>query len=246
MTSHSRKLVTFDLETTCKAPDDAEDWRGKTGIPIACAATLNSGASLHSIWYSCRRLNVDFQMAQDKAQELVVYLEGKQAGGRVVFTWNGLGFDWPILAAASGWLERCQELALHHIDGMFTVFWEKGFPVSLKAVSEGMGVEGKTEGMDGLKAVEMWQDPKKRRDVLGYVGDDVAATMRVAKGCEVKGRIQWTSKSGNPMAVVLPGGKWPTVSEVLRTMPPGQGWMSTPIKPGTFTDWLSLEKEGDV
>jgi len=182
-------------------------------------------------------------MAQNDTRRLVEYLEYRQAGGHVAFTWNGMGFDWPILAAASGWLKRCRELALHHIDGMFAVFWEKGYPVSLKAVSEGMGVEGKTEGMDGLKAVEMWQDPSKRRDVLSYVGGDVVATMRVAEACEAEGQIQWTSKSGNPMTVMLLDGKWPTVGELLETPPPDQGWMSTPIKPGTFTDWLSLERE---
>ena len=82
----------------------------------------------------------------------------QQQRGFTIVTWNGLGFDFDVLAEESGQMEECRQLALEHLDLMFHFFCKQGYPLGLSAAAAGMGVEGKTEGMDGKLAVQMWEE----------------------------------------------------------------------------------------
>jgi hypothetical protein len=54
-----------------------------------------------------------------------------------ILTWNGLSFDFDILAEESGMFNECKDLALNHVDMMFHFFASKGFPLGLDAASKG-------------------------------------------------------------------------------------------------------------
>jgi len=55
---------------------------------------------------------------REEAATLVRYLEDQVAHGYGVLTWNGLGFDFVVLAEESGMLQECRALALSHVDMM--------------------------------------------------------------------------------------------------------------------------------
>ena len=55
-----------------------------------------------------------------------------------------------VLAEESGQLEQVPPTGgWWHLDMMFHFFCKQGYPLGLSAAAAGMGVEGKTEGMDG-------------------------------------------------------------------------------------------------
>jgi len=63
---------------------------------------------------------------------LVQHLSDMAADGFSILTWNGLGFDFDILAEESGAAASCREFALGHVDMMFHVFCSLGYPVGLE------------------------------------------------------------------------------------------------------------------
>ena len=91
-------------------------------------------------------------MNQEQAGELVQYLATQVENGYTIATWNGLSFDFDILAEESGMLAECRNLAVDHVDMMFHVLCRLGFGVGLDAAAKGMGIAGKPEGMSGAMA----------------------------------------------------------------------------------------------
>ena len=71
---------------------------------------------------------------------------------------------------------------------MFHFFCKQGYPLGLSAAAAGMGVEGKTEGMDGKLAVQMWEEGE-RESVIDYCAQDTRCTLEVAHA-RVRGRHQ--------------------------------------------------------
>lgn len=241
------KYLVLDVETTELCPDDP-DWSEDVGLKVACVATLEEGGEPR-VWYTKDESGgVGESMLAECAHDLTSYVHASvRERGFKLFTWNGLGFDLPVLMHASFMAETWWKwLARNSIDGMFNVFWEKGYPVSLKAVAAGALVEGKTEGMDGVKAVELWADPAQRQRVLDYVGGDVEATLRVARAVEIAGGIRWQSRSGRTQWVGRKHG-WLTSRQMLEAFPnkPDQGWMTDPIPPKRFTEWCGLGEVDD-
>ena len=88
-------------------------------------------------------------MCQREAAKLVEYLANQVRHGYTIVTWNGLGFDFDILAEESGMLDDCQRLARDHVDMMFHVVCQLGFGVSLDSAARGMGLSRKHEGLCG-------------------------------------------------------------------------------------------------
>ena len=69
-------------------------------------------------------------MTQQDVCRLLSHLKERVEQGFTLLTWNGLGFDFDVLSEESDNPAMCQELALDHVDMMFHVFCERGFPVS--------------------------------------------------------------------------------------------------------------------
>ena len=133
-------------------------------------------------------------MSRQEAAGLVEYLTAQVGHGYTVATWNGMGFDFDILAEESGMLAECRELAVNHVDMMFHILCRLGFGVSLNAAAKGMNLPGKPEGMNGAMAPVLWAEGK-RETVLEYVAQDVRTTAELATECEACGRF-----AGSPRA----------------------------------------------
>jgi len=176
-------------------------------------------------------------MSQQDAVNLVYYLMTMVNDGYTVLTWNGLGFDFDILAEESGMLEECSRLALNHVDIMFHVFCQLGYPIALDRAAKAMGLAGKPEGMSGALAPRLWA-AGKHQEVLEYVAQDARTTLELAQTCEQCGYLRWIAHSGNIRTMALPTG-WLTVREAMALPQPDTSWMSNPWPRSKFTGWMS-------
>lgn len=249
------KYLAFDLEVCKELPED-EDWEQYRPLGISCAATLRSGDPRPLKWFpNMSRGRPDKgAMSKPELHKLIDYMDEQASYGFIPLTWNGLKFDFDVLAEESEDKVSCRKLALNHVDMMFHFFCLKGYPLSLKAASEGMKLEGKTEGMSGALAPVLWAGNKERLRELGstqvsltpqemktlvleYVGQDVIATLRLAEAIDKAKRLNWTSKKGRPNSAVFPDG-FLTVSQALKLPEPDNSWMSDPIKREEFHQWI--------
>ncbi len=177
-------------------------------------------------------------MSQQDVTEMVHYLTTMADAGHTTLTWNGLGFDFDILAEESGMRAECKRLAfdLAHVDMMFHVFCQLGYPVGLDRAAKGMGLAGKTQGMDGALAPRLWAEGKQQQ-VLDYVAQDVRTTLALAQTCEERGHMRWITRRGSGKKMDLPSG-WLTVREALALPEPDNSWMSNPWPRSKFTSWI--------
>ena len=237
-----RNYMGFDIETT-REFSEGENWQDNRPLGIACA-TVYSGETGTITWFSTdEHGEIAGQMTREDLELLVLQLNSMQKEqGYTLVTWNGLGFDFDVLAEESGRQEICREIALDHVDMMFQVFCKRGYPIGLDTAATGMELEGKTEGMDGAKAVQMWLDGE-REDVIEYCGQDAACTFNLAMACENAGSLRWKSQSGRKQNLSLRAG-WLTVRQSLKLSQPDTSWMTEPIPRSNFTQWLN-RKDGE-
>ena len=219
------------------SPEDGSDWKSFRPLGISCAATLAGDSDQPVLWHggNDRALPAD-RMSREEASGLVEYLVSQIGKGYTIVTWNGLGFDFDILAEESGMLAECRAIAETHVDMMFHVFCELGHGVGLDAAARGMGLAGKTKGMSGELAPVLWAQGK-REDVLAYVGQDVRATLELATACEALGIFRWVARSGKVRSMALSEG-WLAVSEAQHLPLPDTSWMDDPWPRTKFTGWM--------
>jgi hypothetical protein len=232
------QFVAFDLEIAQPLPEGVVDWRQHRPLGITCAATVTSQPEDLRLWYG--RGDDDTptdRMTQAEAKELVEYLDRVKREGCQVLTWNGLGFDFEVLAEESQSFEACRDLARHHIDMMFHAFCYLGYPISLDRAARGMRLAGKPEGMSGLVAPQMWAEGQ-RQQVLDYVRQDARTTLELALACEHHGHLRWIAHSGKRREMPLTGG-WLSVDQARKRPLPDTSWMSEPMSRDNFTAWLS-------
>lgn len=230
------KYLAFDIETAKEWPNGA-DWRSYRPVGISCAATLPSDAETPRLWHGLTDDDCPAKrMSKPEAAELVEYLTAMAADGYAILTWNGLSFDFDILAEESGMTDQCMRLAHGHVDMMFHVFCELGYPVGLDAAAKGMGLPGKPAGMSGILAPSMWAEGK-HKEVLEYVAQDVRTTLQLAVGCQGKKRFHWITRKGQRKSLPLHNG-WLPVNSALKLPEPDNSWMSTPLSRKKFTAWL--------
>ncbi len=238
MTTNKRKYAAFDLETASEIPE-GEDWQEHRPMGITCAALYAPEIGEEPVtWYGTNEVGgIADWMSKEELYLMVRQLEQlQQRRGVTILTWNGLGFDFDVLAEESGLSEECRRLARGHVDMMFHILCKLGHPLGLQTVAQGMKVEGKTEGMDGLKAVRMWHEGQ-REVVVDYCAQDARCTFELALACEQANSLHWTSRSGRDQAMALRAG-WLTVQQAMKLPRPDTGWMTDPIPREQFTQWL--------
>ena len=231
-------VVGFDIET---ATGVSGDWQAYRPLGITCAA-LWSREDRCEVWYSVDEAGNPLpQMTSSKLTELVNRMLRLVDKGYTIVTWNGLGFDFDVLAEESKAKFSCAGLARNHVDMMFHVYVSKGYPISLQAATQGMGIEGKTEGVSGENAPDMWLNGDYQK-VLEYVMQDAKITAELAKTCERQQKLKWISKTGREQVLPLRRG-WFTVDEALEQPEPDTSWMSEPIPRERFTEWLDQAED---
>jgi len=229
-----KKLLAFDIEIFNEIPEGTNDWKALMPLGISCAATLLSDEPKPVLWHAADKRR---PMNADELDELVGYMSYVVKQGYTVVTHNGTSFDWHVLAMESNMPASCVDLAMNSIDTMFHFFAIKGFPIGLDSVAKGCGLSGKTEGVDGAKAPQMWQSGEYDK-VLEYVGQDVVTTLQVAQTVERQHGFTWTAKSGRQNSIRIP--EWLTVAEALKLPEPNTSWMNDPWHRSKFTDWMNL------
>ena len=228
--------MAFDIEIATIIPDSARSWNAYRPFGISCAATLSSGGQL-TVWHGkTPGGGIAELMSREELVTLVAFLEEGSRSGLKLLTWNGLGFDFDVLAEESGLLPECQALALEHIDMMFHFFCLRGFGLGLDQAAKGMGVPGKPPGMSGEMAPKYWK-AGRRQEVLAYVAQDVRTTLNIATLVDQEGSLRWRSKTGQLQELLLNQG-WLTVREALRLPEPDTSWMREPWRRSKFTGWL--------
>ncbi len=234
----TRKYLAFDIETAADIPGPDFNWRPHRPIGITCAAIVASDAPEPIVWHGKTDARAPApRMTRDEAREVVKSLVQKAAEGYTVVTWNGLGFDFDVLAEESGAPEPCRELALGHVDMMFHIFCEKGFPVSLEKAATAMGVSGKLEGLSGWQAPRLWAKGEHQK-VLEYVAQDVRVALHIAQTAETKKSFSWKTQKGTTSSMPLARG-WLSVRDALKLPEPDTSWMSNPIPRKSFSAWLA-------
>jgi len=233
----TRRYLAFDIETAADIPGDGGDWRHHRPLGITCAAALGSDDREPITWHA-QQPDGTFapRMSAEQVGAMVEYLGGRAAEGDTVLTWNGLGFDFDILAEESGAVAECRALAIDHVDMMFHVLCDRGFPVALAKAAHALGIPGKPDGMSGALAPTLWAQGKQR-EVLDYVAQDVRIALGIARVCEERGTFLWTTRKGTRSSMPLASG-WLTVRDAMHLPEPDTSWMTNPLSRREVSAWL--------
>ena len=227
----NRKFVGMDIETV-KITPQGEDWQAHRPLGISCAAFKSRTKSKV---FSADPANE--QMTMEEVCQMIDWMENLERHGAVFVTWNGLHFDWSVISEESGAYDRCQKLALGHVDMMYHLFCVKGFPLSLASAATGMRVGSKTENMTGELAPVMWAEGR-RQEVMDYCHQDALLALNLAIKCEQLGRLDWLSKSDRLNRLHLRNG-WLRVRDAAELVLPDTDWMENPIPRSKFDGWVT-------
>ena len=106
----AHNFLAFDIETAKDISGDDFDWKPHRPLGISCAATFSSDWEKPRLWYGgAAQSSPSVKMNRDESAELVRYLCESVAAGYTIVTWNGLAFDFDILAEESGLTAECKK-----------------------------------------------------------------------------------------------------------------------------------------
>jgi RNase_H superfamily len=232
-----RKYLAFDIETAKVVPSVDFNWKPHRPLGISCIASHASDGSEPRVWLSRSPAGAPAtKMTQQDVATFIRHLADAARDGFVPVSWNGLAFDFDVLAEESGLVDECRRLARSHVDMMFHVVCEKGFRVGLKQAASGMQLAGKLAGVEGIDAPALWAAGKHEL-VMEYVAQDVRTTLEIAHEAEKRRTFAWTTRKGTIGTMPLKSG-WLTVEAALRLPLPDTSWMSGPPSRSDFMSWL--------
>lgn len=215
------KYVLFDLETELiEGPLDLDRY-----VPaITVGATLSSEGAL-DLWHDRDESGAATGqlLSRTGAQELVRYLQERAAQGYHPVTWNGSGFDFRVLAQASGLVPGCAALAWDHVDMMFWLHCRKGFSVALDRAARAVGTT-KLGGLSGADAPRLWAAGEYDQ-VMAYVAQDVRMLGAVYEAARQARALRWINTRGRESRA---DGELCLVREAYRLPMPDTSWMTRP------------------
>lgn len=229
------QLLSFDIEIanvfTLQPGEDLERY-APFDISVAAAA-IHGGAVRH--WHARDAAGKPAGVLDASAARAVLeYLREEQLQGTRVCAWNGLSFDLRWLGHVAQDLRLAADVALDLYDPMFQFATQRGFPIGLAAVAEGMGIAQK-KLMSGDRAPIEWQAGNTQL-VLDYVAGDCTLTNQVAAAIEKAGQVQWRTKKGTLSTERMP--RLRQVKDVMRDPEPDQSWMSEPKPMSSYWAWM--------
>jgi hypothetical protein len=233
----NRKYLAFDLETVKVLSGRMSDWKAERPLGVACAATYFDGEKEPVVWHGGGQLDCPtLTMSIAELKALVTYLNQQVTLGYTIVPWNGVGFDFDVLAEESGMRAKCTALALDHVDMMFHVFCQLGFGVSLSAAARGMRLTRIRKERQGALMPKLWSNGKCEA-VLKHVAHDVRTTCALAKICEERGYLRWITRHGTGRMMRLPLG-WQTV-KMAQTLPvPVRCWLPKQWSRDSLSGWI--------
>lgn len=229
-----RKYLAWDIEIFNSIPAGATDWKAHMPLGVSCAAMIASDESNPILWHAADKSKPMSAVDLDAMIEYMAHCVEDR--GYTIVTHNGTSFDWWLVAIESNSFNACANLAMHSIDTMFHFLAIKGYRIGLDAIAKGCGLPGKTEGMNGALAPELWQAGDYDA-VLDYVVQDVVTTLQVTEAVELNKGFNWIAKSGRLNSVAIP--VWLTVVEAMQLPLPNTSWMQSPITREEIAGWAS-------
>jgi hypothetical protein len=230
------KYVLFDLETELL---DGTLNLDRYVPQITIGATLTGAGDLE-LWYEQDGAGqaTGAMLRQETAQALVGYLQDQVQDGHTIVTWNGAGFDFRVLARASGMLDACVDLAWGHVDMMFWLHCQKGFSVGLSSAAQAIGT-AKTAGLSGKDAPRLWAAGEYEQ-VKQYVAQDVRATAAVYESAVRSRVLRWINTRGRTSRA---DGQLASVREAYDLPLPDTSWMRrAPWPREKFVGWMLARK----
>ena len=257
-------IIGFDLEIARPFPEDG--WNRESSLGISCAATYSLDPNDIRVYHP--KLNGESyadEMNPESVRAMIDELV-QMSQDKYIVTWNGMGFDFLVLAIESKdfkYKRKAANLALTSIDPFFNMFCDRGFGIGLQKMSEAVGVRGKLEGMHGSLAPYMWTgnptgvDPDAMLEVehfmadagsmeaqeicLDYVKQDARATYDVYQGILDARNVFWRTAKGTmsrkPWTPRLRGNRLYTCEESLKTREPNTSWMDNPRTRSDVMGW---------
>lgn len=239
------KAIAFDLEIT-NVLEDFGQWKSERPLGISCIA-LSAGP--HSYLYFSGK--APFALDEGLANEVVYFMyEEYYQDGYTIVSFNGLGFDFVVLADASGEREICREMALseQHVDLMFNAYMALGHNIGLNtACQETFGAE-KIGFESGAEAPVAWHDGR-HKEVIEYCKHDALITYQLYQALSETPRLRWRTRKGKGQPRQLLGNhEWhPTwsVARMLEKEPPAiPHWMRD--NPITLKHFLGVWNERNM
>ena len=232
-----KRFLAFDIETAKDLPEGVTDILAHRPLGIVCAAATAKDLPDPIVWHGRDPAGHPApRMSATEAAQVVSDLAGYVSQGYTLLTWNGLGFDFDILAEESGRTKECAVLAADHVDMLFHVLCSRGHLVSLQKAAEGMRLSGKKAGVSGALAPAMWA-AGRHQEVIDYCVQDTRLTLQLAEASEAAHFLAWVTQRGTRGQMPLPRG-WLTVRNALALPLPDTSWMSDPPKRDRFLGWI--------
>ena len=229
------KLLSFDIEISDVFElSKHEDIEKYAPFHISVAATaIHDGEE--RVWYSQDEDgHPGINLTQQRAHELLEYLDEMQQKGFMVCAWNGLSFDLKWIGHQAEDIPFAARIALKSFDPMFQFFNQAGFPVALGKVAEGMGIS-QEKLMDGADAPRQWR-AGKHQEVMDYCLGDCQMTNLIVCAIQKTRQVRWVTGKGTISSKPMPRLK--SVEEVIRDPEPDQSWMDTPMAKANFYKWI--------
>jgi hypothetical protein len=241
-----RRYVAFDIETAFFSEDPNCDWRTCRPLGIACAAALTSDGDSPTVWHgkNAEDGSPADKMTSAEAAAMVRELCALVESGYTLLTWNGLGFDLDILAEEAVEHELCCELANNHVDMMYHVHCELGYPVSLVKCAQAFGLPGKLDGLTSQDAPRLWKQGQWAK-VIEYVCQDVRSALQIAKTCETARQFRWITQKGQQRSFSLNRG-WLLAHQASQLPLPDTSWMDSPRPRSAYTSWTKAKQQGEA
>lgn len=190
-------------------------------------------------------------MTLDEVNDMIDKLIEWHEEGHTIVVWNGLHFDWRVLAELTGRYEELGELALDTVDPMFYIVCMKGHRLGLDKSCQGMNVKGKLhevtlndgtilEDMAGWQAPELWQRGEVEA-VMAYLREDVLSLSRLMNNIVRLGYIAWITQKG--VRRTVPMKNLYTNRQCLQLPEPDTDWMDNPPVRVDYMDWMLPYRE---
>jgi len=227
-------LLSFDIEISNVFDlQKHEDLEKYAPFHISVAATaIHNGEE--QVWYSKDDRGLPaLNLTQQRAHELLEYLDEMQGRDFMVCAWNGLGFDLKWIGYQAHDMALAARIALKSYDPMFQFFNQAGFPVGLGKVAEGMGIP-QQKLMDGADAPRQWH-AGNHQEVMDYCLGDCQMTNLIVCAIQNAQQVQWVTARGHISSKPMPRLK--SVAEVIQEPEPDQSWMDSPIPKAKFYQW---------
>jgi hypothetical protein len=187
------KLLSFDIEISdIFELGKHEDMEMYAPFHISVAATAIYNGE-QRVWYSKdEHGRPALNLTQQRAHELLEYLDQMQQKGFMVCAWNGLSFDLKWIGHQADDMALAARIALKSYDPMFQFFNQAGFPVSLAKVAQAMGIS-QEKLMDGADAPKKWC-AGKHQEVMDYCLGDYQMTNLIVCAIHNTKQVQWVTR----------------------------------------------------